>query len=172
MRIPATKVWRAFPELDQYDDAACLRYTSEARRRHRVSGILLGATAVPIALLAGLIGINVSWALTDAMIPGGADPSPLQWAASVVFFLVPPLAIAACLLLVRDAWLRLAVRARLNTMVCTKCRYSLLGLEARQRWGEEFFVCPECGQRIAISSEMREQIAQLAGVTPSAPASP
>ncbi len=172
MRVPVAKVWRAFPELDQFDDDRCRMYVAEAKSRRRTHGVamfvVVGSAATFFLLLTGTLAGAV-----QNEIPNRPEFDTLANAVSFATAAVWLAVLTGAILMIRDRWLRAAIRDRLNTMTCGSCRYSLLGLTPMGASAVLHVVCPECGVRIELTPEMLKQLDQLgAGTTPAAPASP
>jgi hypothetical protein len=139
MRIPLRKIYRAFPELDRFDDAQCQRFVRQAERlvlsrrveRH-VLEIAAGSLAFVVVLLLGEVWRRLA---------GG--PGSMR-----LLVLVPMLAAAPIIagLIARDLLLRSAIRARLRSARCPRCEYSLLGLPVEDGAAR----CPECGESIPL----------------------
>jgi hypothetical protein len=162
MRLPLSKVHRAFPELDRFSDEQCGRFVRAAGRRgwrpwvHRA---VLGAITFPLTVgsVYGAIAAS-SWAE--------------KWLrlGEIAFWVTVSLSLAvACLIptvlvmLLRDRMLlgrvRHIVRAR---AVCPGCRYSLLGIVVR---GDGIVVCPECGMEVEADPSMKELVTDEQGRT-------
>lgn len=143
MRIPYSKVFRAFPELDQFSDAQCEAYVARVRARRSGSRdiMILGAgaagvgTAIVMAAVTWVIVMPIAGALGLRIRP----EYELPWDMALVGFHIVAACIAA--MLVRDVWLRRAIRACIDAARCPKCDYSLLGLPV----SDGVVQCPECG---------------------------
>jgi hypothetical protein len=145
MRIPFRKIYRAFPELDRFDDERCERYVLQATqvalgrrvRRHLLEaalGVLVfGAIIFAGILTARLAGSRLFASSASALILLG------------YYSLLVALPIIASLM-ARDWWLRRAVGDRLRSARCPGCEYSLLGLPVQ----EDSVRCPECGTRFDL----------------------
>ncbi len=160
MRMPIAKVWRAFSELDRFDDDRCRVYVAEARSRRRTLGVVLFA----VGSFAAVVFLVITGALAGSIqdeIPNEIRYDALSLLVSLSTGVVWLVALTAVVLLVRDAWLRSAIRDRLNTMTCGACRYSLLGLTPRGEAGSRHVVCPECGASVVLTPEMLEQLEAL-----------
>lgn len=156
MRLPMSKIWRAFPELDRFDDARCRRYVNEAKRAHAMGGCLL-----ILLTMFGLVLWMFSTAISGAIM-GRLDNMRPDWVyvtLGLTAYGAPPLGVGLGLLLARDRWLRAAIRDRLNAARCLGCSYSLLGLAPLE--GGRVVVCPECGRECELTDEMLEQMREL-----------
>jgi hypothetical protein len=145
MRLPTSKVYRAFPELDQFSDAQCLAFVRLAN--HDVSKafvrfLLYVITGAVVAFVSGavLIAILAEW-----------QPSLMFGACFLLVGVTAPTGVA--LLALRDALLRDRIR-RVFTLrgSCAGCSYALVGLPLGEAGtnGKGEVRCPECGLARAI----------------------
>lgn len=143
MRLPISKIYRAFPEFDPFPDAECERYLrsayEQARFRIGCVPLLVLIVAMPVygALLSATVGllVHLGFELGDRYLI-----VPLALGCSVV-------AVPAVLALVaRDMVLRRVLRNRLQTARCPNCQFSLLGLPV----ADGATRCPECGMVIQL----------------------
>lgn len=154
MRLIARTIWRAFPELDRFDDERC-RLFIDAARRSRVS-MLLRATLVTLLVAAMTTG---TLALGHTIAPGWFTNSPgvdNPWNHTF-----PPgwasIACGACVLLTifsafvaRDQLLRWRIRRLLRVQGrCRACNYLLLGLPVSAEFKAR---CPECGLEAKVDA--------------------
>lgn len=150
MRLPTRRVWRAFPELDRFGDAECRRFARQAARRHWLTGAvsLLGG-AVGGFVLGGLL---VAFALLVGLMDSDSGVLALL-VATVTLALGVALPVVG-ILVARDAWLRQAIRTRLDSSRCGQCGYSLLGMEphAVPEFSYRVVRCPECGSRTPVDA--------------------
>ena len=143
MRIPLTKLYRAFSELDRFNDIQCdllmrrVRVDREARFLIWVSPV--------VAFVLSFVVIVVLLVKTDGM----AQIKPLLRDDDLRAFLcvlcisgIP----AVVALLIRDHLLRRflvkAIRLRIDRVRCGDCSYILIG----QRPIGDGVNCPECGR--------------------------
>jgi hypothetical protein len=150
MRIPLSKVYRAFRELDQFTDEQCQGYVARAMQKRRASmggfvfaGVFLCPAVFTLSMVATLAGQDAAlgssariWILRHWL------DVPIEYAAKVVPFVAATLVA----LVLRDVWLRSAIRKELNRSTCPRCEYQLLGLPVQS--GQ--VMCPECGHRTRI----------------------
>lgn len=144
MRLPAFKVYRAFPELDRFSDEQCEAFLKAARRgrARRVGRLAAQAAATALALALGAAAYLGLVRLT------GLDPTAngAKGAADVCFGLA--LAAEFCLaggawLLAKDRLLRGRIRRVINTRgSCPVCGYMMVGLPVAS---DLVVRCPECG---------------------------
>ena len=147
MRLPLSKLYRAFPELDRFTDEQCRAYVARAQRRNlwrTVGGFLAALTAMLLTwMCAGtILGVGAG-ALIDRL----QDDATSLWIVTSGFAAVVFLG-ALCALVVRDLWLRWLVRMELRGARCPGCDYSLLGLRVEN----DGVVCPECGASLSLTT--------------------
>lgn len=154
MRLISLKIWRAFPELDQYDDAVCRLYIRHARR---FNNTWKGALLVLLSLgLAVLVWIGVIYFGIDRVeeYTSSARGGELTFGLFLMSLLLTgiiwfPLLVA---FFVRDRWLRRCVMAQLRSTNCAGCGYQLVGLTIIEDQGCKHVVCPECGVSTALNT--------------------
>jgi len=146
VRIPWSKVHRAFPELDRFDDRTCLEFIQLACRKFWRSRMIVGAFGVAVCVatfIALMIGLNT--VLDGVMYRTVAERlrSPYYlgfWAGGIA---ISGAFVGFSGLLIRDRWIRWAVGSQIVATRCLNCEYSLLGLTP----DAGCVLCPECGQR-------------------------
>ena len=156
MRLITRKLWRAFPELDRFDDERCERFVMMSRRK------LFPATLR--SLVAGavwLVGFAPTIILCEIVLE--TSEQSLGWAGrhQTLLYLFAFLILAAGLfagsvlaMLARDRLLRGRVRRLLAARgKCAKCRYSLWGLPVPDNLT---VICPECGLRAEVDPAFAE----------------
>lgn len=151
MRLVSRKIWRAFPELDQYDDQVCRLYVRHAKRlKNAWKGVLLILVTLFMGLVVWVVLLRLSADYIEkiAVINHGAYEPIMITAAITGLFWFPVL----CALIVRDLWLRFCIRSQLRTANCAKCGYNLIGLTVHGASDSRFVVCPECGIRTALNT--------------------
>lgn len=141
-RVPLKKIYRAFPELDQFSDVQCERYVAFAK-----GDIGCAFYFVPPLTAAAAFVVCICVYLAVGRRLGFGSPNTtagilFQVVATVTFLFGLPLVGG---FLARDALLGLLlrrhVRSRVERTRCPGCRYSLLG----QRMVNGVIGCPECG---------------------------
>ncbi len=151
MRILTKKIYRAYPELDKFDDEACKRFITRAKQRHGawkgnafLAFILVASFIlwIPLAVLFIYLGKTLTQTLGYS---GG-----LQMLYMLAIFTGMGWFPAICFLLARDRLLHLSIRKQLSQALCSKCGYSLLGLKVIDQDGQQAVQCPECGQTITL----------------------
>ena len=165
VRLPTTKVWRAFPELDRFSDEQCARFAKAARR---------GAGRVWRWCSVGAV-LAICWAAAALFMLWASARGPTVWdrferrsgsvglgvlllfvSALVVFVLATAPAV-----LLRDRLLRRRILriVRLRGR-CFACKYNLLGLPV----GAGLLVtCPECGETTTVDPALGELAQDDAG---------
>lgn len=149
--ITRRAIYRAFPELDRFDDERCARFVRAAARG--LWKTVRGFTAMVIAgavifVVAALLEVGTMKVLAKA----GFEAWP-GWL--VVVLGVTPVAAAVF----GGAWTRdLHLRWRIHRVlrargVCTGCRYSLVGLGVGP---DHRVVCPECGVDTIVDPALGE----------------
>jgi hypothetical protein len=163
MRIPRSKVWRAFPELDRFSDEACRRFVRSpsvggVRRWLRV--VCSGSAAAAGIWLSSALVPSASRAFDDRWLIRGTLPSTVSEFVSLITIAFISTALASigpiAGLFVRDRMLKAAIRRMLAAQgTCDRCGYSLLGLRVDAESRAE---CPECG----LVTRVDESISELA----------
>jgi hypothetical protein len=146
MRLPRDKIYRAFPELDQFTDAQCAEFVARAKALPEYINVAVWVmiAGAMVFLLCGCLGFSLVHAirrmLVEFMGRGAAD---IVGDALVLIMLIPVPAIAG--LMARDAALRRMLKRiiwrQIERIRCPQCRYSLLG----QNVTNDQVRCPECG---------------------------
>jgi hypothetical protein len=134
MRLPVGKVYRAFPELDQFSDEECIGYVKAIENDRR---FLLKYT---VAMLGTMFGGPALFSVTLAPFKTQVQSLHPYVAFTLVACLLVVWVVSA--LLVRDWMLRRALATRLMSARCPQCVYSLLGLQVF----DGNVRCPECGE--------------------------
>lgn len=146
VRIPWSKVHRAFPELDRFDDDKCLEFIQLACSKFWRSRMIVGVIGLTVCIatfVALLIGLNT---LLDGVFYRTVAErlrSPYYlwlWAGGIA---ASGAFVGFSGLLIRDRWIRWAVASQIVAARCLNCEYSLLGLTP----DAGFVLCPECGQQ-------------------------
>ena len=141
MRIIASPIYRAFPELDVFTDEQCRSYLQ------RVYGGVLARVAVGLVSL--VCGVGVAFAVGWVFVL--VANANLGWTFIVEVFILAAVTAAFGFgtLISRDVLLRLLVRRVLGEVgLCPSCDYSAMGLLV----SVDFAVtCPECGTGIDLA---------------------
>ncbi|UCD74793.1 MAG: hypothetical protein JSV91_13520 [Phycisphaerales bacterium] len=152
LRIVTRKLYRAFPELDGFDDDQCERLLRQVKSGMSYAPVL-GLALLGFGLLPFLCSIWLAVAgfqyLTDLL----TDKLNRYWVDRLAFLagLIIVLTIPSVVgLITRDVVMRFHIRralaARLKRIQCLGCKYLLLG----QRVIDGFVTCPECGIRMTL----------------------
>ncbi len=153
MRLIRTKIYRAFPELDRFDDEQCRRFVVAANsswRRRLGRWAVVGVTTA-VMVVAGIAGAVVLAAWMDERMMMNGTIGYFGWA--VLLVIGSGLGLLGGLVL-RDRILRLRVRQLIRRCgSCPKCHYSLLGIRVG---AENVIVCPECGTKVIADPAMGE----------------
>lgn len=169
MRLITKQLWRAFPELDRFDDERCRRFIQSARRGKgaRLGRALLNLllSTLVFALIAS-IGYFLDRYAREGVADGTTSPRNEYWLylASLVFLVLSVVAAGATALILRDNLLRCRVALFIHARgKCPQCRYILLGIRVPESLRVN---CPECG----LELEVDEALTELADPTrPDAP---
>ena len=163
MRLPVSKVYRAFPELDRFTDAECSQYVQRAMKNCWRSMLVASAIAVVLAIIAAVAGPALVGLLASVSSQGFRNRYDMLFPIlGIAAFIGGPAFVA---LGTRNVWLRRAIRSQLNTTLCPQCGYQLLGLPLVS----EGVHCPECGKW----SSLRElQLTPEMLMVPGSPARP
>lgn len=164
MRLPLTKVYRAFAEFDGVSTEQCERLL----RRVRANGHWL-MLLTPLGAMVAATG----WIIGLLAVVGSLERQPAGWllddpsAVLAVGIIGATLFGAVGFLLVRDYALLLAMRREVRLVRCRKCKQSMLGLPVQTNSigkhtpGDAWVRCPECGTRwdlLAIGLTPRDLI--------------
>ena len=158
MRILSRKIWRAFPELDKYDDNVCRMYIRQARKAGNTwKGAIFVVLVLPIGLFVwaalmfnydAIVYYLQDWYYFDILDYFNDHTENLFMALRITGYIWFPV---LCMYLVRDRWLNRCIRKQLSGIKCGACGYSLIGLSLTTDSTEPTVVCPECGHRIVLS---------------------
>ncbi|MCH7791072.1 MAG: hypothetical protein IID31_02180 [Planctomycetes bacterium] len=148
MRLPLTKLYRAFPELDPFTDEQCLWYIARAKRKHKVRNAIALFGVVALGFPAWGLFALLAWPIVAWI--GGRSFAAHRIPLGLLGFIIGVSAVlaAVCTMLARDRWLRWMIRKVLNRAVCPSCEYSLLGLRVEN----DGVVCPECGASLSLTT--------------------
>ena len=154
MRIIASPIYRAFPELDGFTDEQCRDYL------RLVHGGAPGRVAIGLVSLSlgVLLAFLVGWVCVSA-----ANSRPQGVSTFVIVGILAGLmaAFGFGTLISRDVLLRLLVRRVLRgTARCPSCDYSAMGLVVS---ANHAVTCPECGKSIDITAHRDHCVAGADG---------
>jgi Zn ribbon nucleic-acid-binding protein len=147
MRLLSSKIYRAYPELDEFDDETCKRYMRRVWDEESANsyGIVL-LFVVPLSLLIWLGIIIAASAIFDlSVFPEMSDALTLM---QVGFVGMPIIMI----MLSRDLWVSKQLRKQINGANCKACGYSLVGLTIKSEGTADSVTCPECGTNYTLDN--------------------
>lgn len=151
-RVPLSKIYRAFPELDDFPDAECERFVRAARTQQGgfIDGASFGAFVVVLAASITLMILARDWFVAALAAAFGRSLSRDDIETFGLGLGMATIALLAWIAfaVVRDHFLRRAVSDRLILARCTACRFSLLGLPCVAG----VVRCPECGVLITLAA--------------------
>jgi hypothetical protein len=152
MRIPGTKVWRAFHELDPFDDERCRMFVRAASRP--MARVIRACAVVLVAVVVAYVWLRVVQAMGYLGIGSFGRMATWGLFAWAVALAVPgPIAGV----LTRDLMLKRAIRRVLRSRgSCIGCGYGLIGLRAG---GDGKVTCPECGVANDTDEAMQSLVA-------------
>lgn len=163
MRLPLTKLYRAFPALDPFPDDVARRYVRRVTRGRFVSTWVLTLIGflggyVTFGLVFGLIGASLTNLVAGQ---SGSMLNALGIAMAVTTIAVTLGTGPLCALLARDVYIKLTIRSRIDQATCAVCDFSLLGLPTRMEPGiGKVVTCAECGtvNRVAFGKAEDELV--------------
>ncbi|GMV25304.1 MAG: hypothetical protein AMXMBFR58_13350 [Phycisphaerae bacterium] len=152
MRIPASKVYRAFPELDRFPDEVCEQYMRYVLGRYgrpmRVVTRVLWAACLVLCVFISPFAAIAGNRLAYWMAKHGLPDSNAWMLGAAAIMLVAGVLLVVMVLAVRDVMLRRLLLGRILEARCPFCSYSLLGLAVDEHGG---VLCPECGKRSSLA---------------------
>lgn len=173
MRLITRKLWRAFPELDGYDDATCRDFVRAAwgagARRAWSWALVVGGTMVVLGSVSPLAYMLLQWMENQSPVMGGRR---VLWVVDLL--MVSAFAAWIGLGLLAGFWVRdVLIRRRVRVVLteggkCRSCGYRLLGLPVSAR---NNVTCPECGLVTAVDASLGELELDEAGRARFAPRS-
>ena len=154
MRLPLSKVYRAFAELDSFSDEECVRFVVRVRAHRR--GLLLWPLLAGGASMLLWIVVVMPAALFCLRAFARAGRTLQVASPDTAMMSVGALLVAGTLLVLvggltlRDRLLIRAIRGRVDLAACPRCGHSLLGLPLLPGGGRESVRCPECGSAVLL----------------------
>src|SRR5262245_6158407 len=141
MRIPILKIYRAFPELDEFSDRQCEVFLQRVKREDDYDASVFGAV-----ILGAVLTVIILIVISNILFRIGARFEVSAALLLALWFGGVPLGA----LLGRDIVLRQRLKAgiwrRLELIRCPQCKYSLLG----QRVSAGVVTCSECGEKTTL----------------------
>lgn len=167
MRLVTRKLWRAFPELDRFDDEQCRRFVRVAASGIVARGArwvcvavacIFGCALIPMLSTVEMVCAQRGWLKGRVLTGWLGRPAWMDDLVYVAIGLVVMFSIGALFgAVTRDILLRLRLRKVLRTRGrCAGCTYFLGGLPVSP---EMRVVCPECG----FSTEVDRSLGELSG---------
>ena len=154
--IANPRLYRAFPELDRFDDDRCRRFVKAARRSRIARALHWSLIAISWVLVADLFFGTFLWAWFK-LGPRG-DGTGFQGPWTIAYYItaaiISSLSAFCAALLIRDVLLRRRIsRVIRDRSRCLKCGYSLLDLPID---AADLVACPECGLSLRADAELGE----------------
>lgn len=147
-RIPRQRIYRAFPELDAFNDGQCQDFlqratATRARWLARWAACLMASAVVAMAVLFGMV-----WWIDIQNRSGGWGTMLLLELGFLVAVLVGAALPVFTAILLRDLLLRRRIEQVIRSSgACGECGYKILGIAT----DADFRVtCPECGHRTLV----------------------
>lgn len=154
MRLVSRKIWRAFAELDQYDDDTCARCLRRVWENSRSGQFWI--MIFPTLLVSWLVWIIVMIVVAEVFDLGVFPRLSAVLHLMLAGFVIMPLLAG---ILVRDLWLSKQLLAEIRGATCYECQYCLVGTPIDTLSdGTESVRCPECGTRHAIDDQYFSQV--------------
>lgn len=150
MRVPVSDFFRALPELDHFDDAACRRMVTRARRSRNSAAVARGLLCfLPLAAFTLFLSAPVIVLIIDCVdiYLRSTERSIGSQFCSFAILLIAGLVPALLLMMLADALARVRLIKELTRTTCVGCGYSLLGLPT----ANDRVRCPECGEVLHLS---------------------
>jgi hypothetical protein len=147
--VPRAKVYRAFSQLDEIDDATCERLVGAARINHAMLVDIIPRAAAWMVGALWPVGWIVSHTLS--LLPAWIPVPKTALGATLAITTTTALFAGATFLISRDVCLWLGVRRELRRVNCRRCGQPLVGLPIRAAGddndpGKRFVRCAECGK--------------------------
>lgn len=160
IRIPTSKIWRAFPELDPFSDEDCAHFMQRARSQGGfevfINFALYGTGGFILFIIFAGLGPLFDW-LRHLFWDQLGRVRAEEVAIFIILLAIGTLPTLGGLIardIVYRRLMRRAINLQLDRIRCLECRYSLLGQVAQ----EGRVRCPECGavvtlRRLGLSAE-------------------
>ncbi len=142
MRIPLSKIYRAFPEFDPFPDDECERYLRYAYRRAR-----LRIGCIPVLVFAATLVMCATIFILTVVALGRAGVRPSEPGVVFLLAIIGIVAVPSMIALItRDRILFRVLHDRIKNARCPGCEFSLLGLPIVAGAAR----CPECGFNVVL----------------------
>jgi len=135
MRVPLSKIYRAFPELNQFSDSECDRFCGSIYRQEKLVYVAPAVFVMLLGLAAPIAIIIHGWIGSERIF--------------VTLALVVPIALFVALR-TNERAMHQALRERICMPRCPKCEFSLMGLPITRGAVR----CPECGHKIVLADHL------------------
>lgn len=142
--ITTQKIYRAFPELDEYSDEQCDLFVKRCRTAIKHSG---GVVILPLFIfMFSCCGLStfIAQAMDYVIRNDIASSSDYLFLLAFLSIAIPSLLLP---LIVRDLMLRKSmnriIHEKLEQLQCRHCKYLLMGIAPINH---TTVICPECGQ--------------------------
>ena len=143
MRVPLSKVYRAFPELDRFSDEQCQGWQRLANDYWPWKRVMVICAAIAAFVVAS-VGMYVVVGMIVLSLPHGQQPRGNSLLMLSLGLGMPICTGALASLGIRDWWARRCLRRFIDDRICG-CGYSLLGLPEEPQTQGVAVHCPECG---------------------------
>lgn len=148
MRLPGTKIWRAFSELDRFSDEQGRAFVKAASSAFWPVHLLRGALYLVLSCVM-LAVVLASAALSESVMNGSRIPYTTRSIITVSFAAFVAIPAFSVVLLFRDLLLRRRIRKVIQSQgVCQRCGYILLGMRVPN---DLKLTCPECGDVTTVN---------------------
>lgn len=151
MRIPTSKLYRAFKELDHLTDEQCGRLIQRIRTQ-KFNTLKTGCVSI-LAVVVSIVVVSLVFALFMELAQTWVEGSRTLQTILPMVVLVGIIGFPAFAgLMTRDAFLRrnlsIALHDYIERVRCLKCQYILIGLPAESGC----VTCAECGHAMTLES--------------------
>ena len=155
MRILSRKIWRAFPELDRFDNETCRCYVARARSmRGQLFRVLTISMASGVGFVLAVLVEEPSFqVLVNLTEKYGPYPTISVMAETTietllrVNYVLTPWVIGYY---ARDFLLERCIKKQLKDSCCHQCGYNMIGLTIYGEQDDRRVRCPECGSEIIL----------------------
>lgn len=144
MRLPLTKPWRAYPELDRYSDTQCRAIMNQAHRAFQLWRTIFAVCAILLSVIGFFCCMFACVSFAGMLDKTFRERHVLKLTglALILSSLIPIILVMFGSRLVTSR----ALRAHLGALKCFACRYLLIGLRIESTDARNPGVaCPECG---------------------------
>jgi hypothetical protein len=157
MRIPGSKVYRAFPELDRFTDESCQKFVRAAMRGVGKKAVM-AAVVIPVAIFGFGCALYVwlsGFTVLEKSLGTRFDSMGLWMLPLAAVLLIMAVVGVLPALVAKDLILRFSIsRVFRDSGTCFACAYGLIGLPVsreKERW---CISCPECHTECEVDSAL------------------